>query len=234
MLDKVIRRTARYLLPRIDGGGEVGQQVALNALPFCAETVIKGYLNGFFPMANPQGDVHWRAPSQRCVMPIHDFHVSKNLKRLIRQQKFEIRVDTCFEEVIRGCADRAETWITDNFIETYQELHELGVARSVEAFVDGELVGGIYGISIGKYFATESQFHRVSHAGKLAFIYAAEILKSNGYKLHDVQYQSPFLEQFGALEIPDTEFRRELTQAVVQQACFESPTELTPAAASIG
>lgn len=228
MLDKVLRRCARFLLPRLKGGPELGQKIALDTLEFRPETVIKGYLNGFFPMTDEHG-IHWRAPAQRCVISVDDFHVPKNLRQLVRQQKFEIRVDTCFDEVIRGCADREQTWITEELIEVYNQLHERGVARSVEAFADGELVGGLYGIAIGKFFASESQFHRVRDAGKIAFVYTAEILKANGFLLHDVQYKTPFLEQFGATEFSNAEFRSQLLNSVVQDAKFESPAELAVA-----
>jgi leucyl/phenylalanyl-tRNA---protein transferase len=229
MLNKIMRRSVRFLLPRLADGPELGQQIALDMLKFRPETVIKGYLNGFFPMADDDGDVHWMAPKDRGVIPVDDFHVPKNLKRLVRQQKFEIRVDTCFDEVIRGCAERDETWITDDFIKVYNELHERGVARSVEAFQEGELVGGLYGIAIGKYFATESQFHRVRDAGKIAFIYLAEMLKSGGYQVHDVQYKTNFLDQFGCIEVPHAEFRQQVLQSVIQPAKFEaSETMLVP------
>ena len=106
MLSRIVRRAARVLLPKVAGGGELGQQVALDALPFRAETVIKGFLNGYFPMPAADGKVRWRSPEQRCLIPIDGFHVPKNVKRLLRQNKFEIRVNTSFEDVIRACAER--------------------------------------------------------------------------------------------------------------------------------
>ena len=104
MLSRIVRRVARVMLPKVSGGGELGQQVALDSLPFRAETVIKGFLNGYFPMPGEDGKVQWRSPEQRCVIPIDGFHVPKNVKRLIRQNKFEIRVNTSFEDVINACA----------------------------------------------------------------------------------------------------------------------------------
>ena len=223
MISRLLRRAVRLVLPRVPGGSELGQQVALDSLEFRPETVIKGYLNGFFPMTEESGHVRWRAPERRGVVPIGDFHVPKNLRRLVRQQKFEIRLDTQFEQVIRGCADRDETWITDEFIATYCRLHEMGVARSVEAWQGGELVGGLYGIQLGRYFATESQFHTVRDAGKIAFIHLFQMLQSGGFLLHDVQYKTPYLEQFGGTDIPNTEFRRELLQSVIQHGRLDLP-----------
>jgi leucyl/phenylalanyl-tRNA--protein transferase len=223
MLPQVIRIAARLMLPRVSGGVEVAERIALNSLEFRPETVIKGYLNGFFPMPDESGRVSWRAPEIRGVIPVDGFHIPKNLKRLIRQNKFEIRLDTQFEQVIRGCAERDETWITDEIVDVYCRLNEMGVARSVEAWQNGELVGGLYGVSIGRYFATESQFHRVRDAGKISFVFLAEILKAGGFLLHDVQYPTPYLEQFGVAALPAADFRKQLLQAVIQPGQFELP-----------
>lgn len=221
MISRIIRRAARLMLPRVQGGADVGQQVALDSLPFCPETVIKGYLNGFFPMADENGSICWKAPPEREVIPIDGFHVSKNLGRLVRQQRFEIRIDTAFDQVIRSCAEREETWITDQIIDVYRELHAMGVARSVEAWQNGELAGGLYGISIGKYFATESLFHNVRDAGKVAFMETFQLLQAQGFLLHDVQYKTKFLSQFGSQTMPGPDFRRQLMQAIVQHGRFE-------------
>jgi len=227
MLSRLLRRAIRLVLPRIDGGGELSQQVALDMIPFRPETVIKGYLNGFFPMTEAGGVIRWRAPERRGIVPIDAFHVPENLSRLVRQQKFEIRLDTQFEEVIRACADRDETWITEEFINTYCRLHEMGVARSVEAWQDGQLAGGLYGICLGRYFATESQFHRVRDAGKVAFIHLFHMLRSGEFLLHDVQYQTPYLDQFGGTDLANSNFRQQLMQAVIQHGKLELPSAET-------
>ena len=207
----------RTLLPRRPYVTELLQQVALEKMEFSPQTAIKGYFSGFFPM--PAGsNIHWHLPAQRANVPINDFHVPKNLKRLVRQQKFEIRYDTSFNDVIHHCADRNETWIDENIISVYTRLSEMGVAKCVEAWLDGELAGGIYGICIGRYFVTESQFHLVRDAGKVAFVSLLETLKSNGYLFHDVQIISPYIEQFGAVEIPNSEFQQIFPTAMVQSA----------------
>lgn len=223
MLSRIVRRAARLLLPRVDGGGELGQQVALDTLPFRAETVIKGFLNGYFPMPAEDGKVRWRSPEQRCIIPIDEYHVPKNIRRLLRQNKFEVRVNTSFDEVIRACAEREETWITDEIISVYGELHRRGFAHSVEAWQEDELVGGLYGTCIGRFFATESQFHRVRDASKVAFVKTFEILKSAGFAVHDVQFRTAYLDQFGATEMPRDEFRRLQMESMLHRAEFRLP-----------
>ncbi|MDA1163424.1 MAG: leucyl/phenylalanyl-tRNA--protein transferase [Planctomycetota bacterium] len=223
MLSRIVRRAARLILPKVEGGGELGQQVALDALPFRAETVIKAFLNGYFPMPGPDGAVQWRNPEQRCLIPINGFHVPKNLQRLVRQKRFDIRVNTCFEEVIRGCAERQETWITDDIISVYCDLHRRGFAHSVEAWQAGELVGGLYGTCIGRFFATESQFHRVRDASKVAFVATFEILQAAGFLIHDVQFMTTYLDQFGATEMPRDEFRTLQMEAMLHRARFRLP-----------
>ncbi|NQV28038.1 MAG: leucyl/phenylalanyl-tRNA--protein transferase [Rhodopirellula sp.] len=223
MLSRIVRRAARTLLPRISGGGELGQQVALDSLPFRAETVIKGFLNGYFPMPGRDGKVQWRSPELRCVIPIDEFHVPKNVQRLLRQNKFEIRVNSSFENVIRACAEREETWITEDVISIYCDLHRRGFAHSVEAWQDDQLVGGLYGTCIGRFFATESQFHRVRDASKVAFVATFEILKAAGFVIHDVQFQTPYLEQFGSTLIPRDEFRKLQMESMLHRAEFRLP-----------
>lgn len=220
MLAAMARRAIRVALPRIPRGLEVAEQVALNALGFTPETVIKAYLNGYFPVPDSRGCVHWQAPAQRCVIPIDAYKVPRNLARLIRQGTFEISVDRAFREVIQACAEREQTWINTEVIRVYSELHAMGIAHSVEAWQDGVLVGGLYGIALGRVFATESQFHRVRDAGKVAFVHTFQILKQQGFRLHDVQFQTDFLAQFGSIEIPHHQYRLQLLREVVQRADF--------------
>ena len=218
---RILRKSLRTVLPRGPVVAELGQQLALEALDFTPQTVIKGYLNGFFPSPY-KSHIHWQAPAQRAHIPVNDFHVSKNTKRLVRQKKFDIRFDTNFEEVIRQCANRPDTWISEEIINVYLQLHHMGVASSVEAWLDGELVGGLYGIRIGSYFAGESQFHTIPNAGKVALVTLCNTLKDNGFLLHDVQYLTPFLKQFGAIEVSSTEFRDMVTNSAICPAEWPS------------
>lgn len=221
MLSRVVQKTVRTLVPLLRDGADLSQRLALDTLKFSPETVIRGYLNGYFPLPE-KGRIRWRAPKTRAVIPVDEFHIPKNVKRLVRQQKFEVRFDTAFGEVIRGCADRSESWINDAIISVYTRLHEAGVAHSVEAWQDGELVGGLYGVRIGSYFATESQFHRVRDAGKVAFVSLFERLNSSGFQLHDVQSMTPYLSQFGAIEVSDSEFAAGLMHSVIAPSKWET------------
>ena len=219
MNKRILRRSLRTVLPKAPIIAEVGQQLVLESMDFTPQTVIKGYMNGHFP--TPVGNaIRWEAPAQRAQIPIQNFHIPKNIKRLVRQQKFEIRFDTSFEEVINACADRKDSWISNQIIDVYIQLNEMRVASSVEAWLDGELVGGLYGIRIGGYFATESQFHRVRDAGKVAFVTLFETLKSNGFLLHDVQNITPYLKQFGAIEMTNSAFRETVANAMVRQTTW--------------
>ena len=216
--NRAIRKALKTITPRNELTAELGQQFALESMPFNSQTVVKGFISGrFFTPHNSK--IYWQAPPTRAVVPINDFHVPKNIKRLVRQNKFEVRHDTSFEKVMRMCADRDEdSWIDDKVINVYLDLHKKGLASSVESWQDGELVGGLYGIRIGSYFATESQFHTIRDAGKIAFVALFEQLKLNGYMLHDVQFMTPYLEQFGAIEMLDDEFQSVITDAVVKPA----------------
>ncbi len=215
---RALKKALRTVTPRVPIVAELGQQFALESMPFNPQTVIKGYINGMF-FTPHKSKIYWQAPPTRALIPIEDFHVPENIKRLIRQEKFEVRHDTSFEKVMRMCAEREEeSWITDDIIGVYLKLHKMGVASCVEAWQDGELVGGLYGIRIGSYFATESQFHTVRDAGKVAFVALFEVLKSNGYLLHDVQYMTPYLDQFGAISMADSEFKDMMTEAVIKPA----------------
>lgn len=208
----------------VPDGQIAAQQAVLNALDFSPETVLRATANGFFPMANEAGNIEWRCPAKRAVIPVDDFRVRKSLRRIVRSGRFEIRIDSAFDGVIEACAERPKTWITPQLADVYKELFRMRQARSVEAWQNGELVGGVYGLCIGRYFVSESQFHRVNHAGKVCFATLFEILRANNFLLHDVQYPSGFLSQFGTVEMDRDEFQRKLSVALVQPARFELPS----------
>jgi leucyl/phenylalanyl-tRNA--protein transferase len=141
--------------------------------------------------------------------------VPRSLRPVLRQRKFDIRADTAFNEVIRACADRTEgTWISDEVIDVYSELHRRGYAHSVEAWQDRKLVGGLYGVTLGGAFFGESMFHRVPDASKVALVALMERLKERGFALVDTQWSTPHLLRFGAIEIPRREYLRRLEQAL--------------------
>lgn len=170
--------------------------------------LINFYLNGAFPMAKSResSGFDFFAPKTRALLPI-DLHIPRRLRRTAAQNPFLIKVDTAFKHVIQSCADaRDTTWINDDIIALYTELHHQGFAHSVECWSNDTLVGGLYGVSLGGTFCGESMFSTVTDASKIALIYLAAHLKQRGYSLLDSQFRNPHLDQFGLYEIPQEEY----------------------------
>lgn len=182
-----------------------------------AEDLINGYFNGIFPMADSDGTLYWYSPDPRAIIPIENYKISKSLKPVINQKKFEVRFNTNFLNVIKACAQprlgEAETWISDEIIEAYYQLHLHGYAFSVETYVDGTLAGGLYGVCLGRAFFGESMFHFVPNASKVAFHYLIQYLKENNYKLLDTQFINDNVKRFGAIEIPKADYIKLLRNA---------------------
>ena len=182
--------------------------------------LINAYASGVFPMAMDGGEIGWFAPDPRGIIPLDSFSVPHGMKRVIESPPFEIRVDTDFRGVMLGCADRDETWINDSIVETYVELHRRGCAHSVEAWEGDELVGGLYGVSLGAAFFGESMFSRKSEASKLCLVSLVSRMRERGFTLLDTQWTNPHLEKFGAIEIPKAEYHRMLEKALAVEASF--------------
>jgi len=185
-------------------------------LALTPEGVELAYRHGIFPMADERsGEVLWFRPDPRAVIPLDGFHVSRSLARTLKRGRFEIRVDTDFEGVMRGCADRPEgSWIDDRFIAVYGALHRGGKAHSVEAWREGRLVGGAYGLALGGAFMAESMFHRETDASKVALAALVQHLTERGFTLLDVQYLTPHLASLGSIEIPRAEYEARLARAL--------------------
>ena len=185
-------------------------------LTLTPEGVLLAYTHGIFPMADERsGEVLWFRPDPRAIIPLDGFHVSRSLARTLRRGLFEIRLDTDFEGVMRGCADRPEgTWISERFVEVYAALHRAGQAHSVEAWREGRLVGGTYGVTLGGAFMAESMFHRETDASKVALAALVARLRDRGFILLDVQYVTLHLESLGAVEITRREYERRLAEAL--------------------
>lgn len=167
------------------------------------------------------GEIRWFSPNPRGILPLDSFHVPRRLARVVRQQRFEITVDRAFGDVIRGCVRQEEgDWINDEIIESYSVLHELGLAHSVEAWHDGALAGGLYGVSLRGAFFGESMFHRVADASKVALVALVERLRARGYRLLDIQWTTPHLESFGAREIPRREYLALLRDSLTIDCTF--------------
>jgi leucyl/phenylalanyl-tRNA--protein transferase len=178
------------------------------------ELLVQGYRLGVFPMAMEDDSIAWFSPDPRAIIPLENFHVPHGLRRLVRKNIFEIRIDNSFGEVIRGCAKRKDTWINKEIIESYERLHELGCAHSVEAWSKDKLAGGLYGVAVGGAFFGESMFHRVRDASKIALVALVERLRARKFALLDTQWLTPHLEQFGGVEIARSRYLKVLQRAV--------------------
>lgn len=179
------------------------------------DDLLQAYRLGVFPMALEDGDIGWFSPDPRTIIPLEGFHVPHGLRRERQRQKFEVRIDTAFEEVMRACAEREDTWINEEIIASYVRLHELGFAHSVETWsAPNELVGGLYGVSIGGAFFGESMFHRATGASKVALWALVERMREREFTLLDTQWLTSHLAQFGAREIPRPLYLHLLAEAV--------------------
>lgn len=179
-----------------------------------SELLLHAYRSSVFPMAMENGELGWFSPDPRAIIPLDDFHVPHGLKRALKKNRFEIRLNQAFERVIRACGGRRETWISDDIIESYCNLHRLGHAHSLETWLDGELAGGLYGVAIGGAFFGESMFHAVTDASKVALHALVERLRRNRFTLLDTQWLTPHLRSFGAIEIPRGVYRQLLAASI--------------------
>ncbi|HEX4567467.1 MAG TPA: leucyl/phenylalanyl-tRNA--protein transferase [Vicinamibacterales bacterium] len=187
------------------------------------ETLFQAYASGWFPMAVSPGEIRWYSPDPRGIIPLDTFHVPRRLSRALRGGRFEIRVDTAFRDVIVACSKREDAdgnWIDQEIIDSYVNLHALGHAHSVEAWRDGALAGGLYGVAIGGAFFGESMFHRVADASKAALVALVDRLRMGGFTLLDTQWVTDHLLQFGAIEVPRRRYLRLLDAAIKTDAAF--------------
>ncbi len=184
--------------------------------------VINAYAQGIFPMADHDGTIHWYAPDPRAVLEHDNLHISRSLRATIRKGIYEIRMDTAFETVMRLCGTREPTWINESFIATYTQLHYAGLAHSVEAWKDGILVGGLYGISLRAAFMGESMYSHATDASKVCLVALVEHLKARGYLLHDTQFLTPHLQSLGVTEIPRAIYEQRLRKALQIQSTWET------------
>ena len=185
------------------------------------EFLLNAYCNGYFPMANPEsGEIAWYSPDPRTIFELSEFKIPRSLKLTIKKGIFEVRLDTQFEEVMRGCAARDETWISEDIVASYLQLHRLGFGHSVECWHDGKLAGGLYGVAIGGAFFGESMFSLERDASKVALVSLTQRLKERNFELLDTQYSTPHLIRFGAREIPKSEYMKRLKRAIAKQCMF--------------
>lgn len=189
------------------------------------DLLLQAYRVGVFPMSEGRDDpeVFWVDPRMRGVIPLDGFRISRSLARTMRRGHFTVTIDTAFEEVVQGCADREETWINDTIFALYRALFQRGDAHSVEVWQDGALVGGVYGVTVGAAFFGESMFSRATDASKVALAYLVDILRRGGFTLFDTQFITPHLASLGAVEIPRDAYRQRLAKAIAVPAIFAGP-----------
>ncbi|MGV3551834.1 leucyl/phenylalanyl-tRNA--protein transferase [Rhizobium sp.] len=184
------------------------------------EVLLRAYAAGMFPMAESADDpeVFWVQPKIRGIIPLDGFHVSKSLAKRIRQRPFDIRVNTAFDRVMQLCAestdDRPTTWINPLILTLYRELHRMGYTHSVEAWDGEELVGGLYGVSLGSAFFGESMFSRRTDASKICLVHLVERLRARGFSLLDTQFTTDHLKTFGAIDMPRRDYEKLLDAAM--------------------
>jgi leucyl/phenylalanyl-tRNA--protein transferase len=185
-----------------------------------SDLLVSAYASGWFPMAVEPGEIRWYSPDPRGIIPLDSFHVPARLSRVLRSGRFQIEVDRDFDAVIRACAeaDRDDeeggTWIDEEIMESYCALNRAGLAHSVEAWEGGRLAGGLYGVALGGAFFGESMFHEVTDASKVALAALVDRLRTRGYHLLDVQWVTPHLQRFGAIEIPRRRYLKMLEEAL--------------------
>jgi len=192
-------------------------------IEFTADLVLRAYCQGIFPMGdnNHVGSINWYSPDPRCIFDFETFHASKRLMRTYRNGGFSFKVDNAFEEVMWACADRENTWITEDIVRVYSELNRHDYAHSVETYFEGQLVGGLYGVSIGGAFMGESMFQRMTDASKVALIFLVQRMQERGFILLDTQYMNKHLASFNARNISRDEYLARLNEALELDCRFD-------------
>ncbi len=197
------------------------------SVPLDPRTLMSAYAKGLFPMANRSGLIQWFTADPRGVIPLETFHLPGTLRAVMRKSPaeggFEIRINHDFEAAMRGCQEKRSggTWINEPLIAAYVRLHKIGMAHSVEAWKDGKLAGGLYGVSLGAAFFGESMFHRVRDASKVALVHLVNRLRERGFELLDTQATTPHLRQFGCIDISAQDYLRLLKSAIKKDCEFD-------------
>jgi leucyl/phenylalanyl-tRNA--protein transferase len=202
--------------------------------PITPEILLRGYAAGIFPMAEGRDDpqIHWVDPRRRGILPLDGFHISRSLRRRLLRADWQVRIDTAFAAVLQGCADRPETWINDHIFALYGDLFAAGFAHSVEVWEGDTLIGGVYGVTLGRAFFGESMFSRRTDASKLALAYAVHRLRAGGFTLFDTQFLTTHLASLGGIEITRADYHRRLSSALEGQASFD-PAGYSPSPSDV-
>ncbi|MEN8739713.1 MAG: leucyl/phenylalanyl-tRNA--protein transferase [Phaeobacter gallaeciensis] len=194
------------------------------------ELLLHAYSVGVFPMSEHRDDpeIFWVDPKRRGILPLDGFHISRSLAKRIRNGGFSITINRDFAGVVAGCADRPDTWINGEIFDRYMDLHRIGHAHSLEVRHGDELVGGVYGVSLGAAFFGESMFSRQRDASKVALAYLVDRLRQGGFALCDTQFLTDHLASLGAIEISRAAYRRQLRDAMEGSGDFARPQTPTP------
>lgn len=189
------------------------------------DILLRAYAAGIFPMAESRDDlqIHWVDPRRRGILPLDGFHISRSLRRRLLRADWHVTADTAFAQTVQACADRDETWINATIFANYVALHQTGHAHSVEVWEGGELIGGVYGVTLGTAFFGESMFSRRTDASKAALAYTVHRLNAGGFTLFDTQFLTPHLASLGGIEIPRGDYHRRLARALGETASFHPP-----------
>jgi leucyl/phenylalanyl-tRNA--protein transferase len=195
------------------------------------DLLLQGYCAGVFPMSESRDDpdVFWVDPKLRGILPLDGFHISRRLARFMRKEPFRISLNTAFEAVVHGCADRPETWINDTIFDLYRSLHHRGQAHAIEVWDADDLVGGVYGVTIGAAFFGESMFSTRTNASKVALAYLVDHLNHTGFTLFDTQFITDHLASLGGIEIPRRHYHTLLQQALQGQGDFQKTSDIPDA-----
>ncbi len=192
-----------------------------------AVSVLRAYRDGFFPMACGDGRLRWFSPDPRGIMPLEHFHLPRGFRRVLPKLNFGITVNSAFNEVVAGCADRPETWIDPAIAKVYAELHRQGAAHSVEVWSGDHLAGGLYGVQLGGVFFGESMFSRASETSKVALLVLVGILRERGFGLLDLQWVTEHLAGFGGIEVRRAVYLQQLREAMGRTCVFPEAGEVS-------
>jgi leucyl/phenylalanyl-tRNA---protein transferase len=197
-------------------------QSSRQEIPFTEEFLLNAYCNGYFPMGTGETEeIRWYRPDPRAIIGIETFHIPKTLSRLLHRKNYEVRINTCFEKVMRYCMTlHGDTWITEKMVQVYTRLHQAGFAHSLEIYMDGTLGGGLYGVSVGGAFFGESMFHLQSNASKIALCELVFRMREKGMTLLDTQFINDHIAQFHVDTIPDSDYQALLRHALSLPVSF--------------
>lgn len=183
--------------------------------------LLMAYCSGYFPMAEPKsGEIQWHSPDPRAIFDLKEFHIPRSLSLTVKKKQLALQINKEFEAVMRRCAEREETWISEEVVQSYLKLYRLGFAHSVECWRGRKLVGGLYGVSIAGAFFGESMFSIERDASKVALVYLVHRLKERGFELLDTQFLTPHVARFGAKDIPRKEYLERLEKALKKKCVF--------------